>query len=296
MTLQLLGQWTFAPILVVLVATGVLAVWAGTRHPRRPARATWATLAGLSTVAVAVGSGIDARAEALLSVHMVQHMLLGLVAAPLLVAGAPVRLALGTLGRRGRHALARGLRTPVVRTLSHPLSGLVVFAGTLAVVHVPTVYGAALAHPGLHAAEHAALLWSALALWAPVIAADPLPHRSGVVLRVSVVIGATVAMNALGALLVSAREVVYPAYRASSLALGRDPLGDQALAGGLMWVGGMALVLPLLLVVAWQGLIGEERRQQIREAHADAREAPAQRREAHADARETHAGRRGAAG
>lgn len=268
----LLIQWTFVPVLVVVVAAGAVTL-AAARHPRWPARRTWATLGGLGATAVAVGSGIDARADLLLSVHTVQHMLLGLVAAPLLVAGAPIRLALGTLARGPRLALARGLHTRPVRALSHPSIGLVVFAGTLAVVHVPAVYGAALAHPGLHAAEHAALLGSGVALWAPVVAADPLPHRCGVVLRVSVIIGATVAMNALGAALVSAREVVYPAYRASSVALGRDPLADQSLAGGIMWVGGMAIVLPLLLTVAWGALIGEERRQRAREAHADGRRA-----------------------
>jgi len=271
-TLELLTHWTLAPILALLAALGGLAVWAGERHPRWPGRRTAAALGGLAATAVALGSGIDQRAEALLSVHMVQHMLLGLVAAPLLVAAAPVRLALGTLPRAARQGLARGLHARVVRLLSRPLVGLVIFAATLWLVHVPAVYGAALSHPLLHDAEHAALLWSAIALWAPVIAADPLPHHPGVVLRVSVVIGATVAMNALGAVLVSADRLAYPAYRAPARALGRDPLADQALAGGIMWVGGMAIVLPLLLVLAWQALIGEERRQRAREAHADARE------------------------
>ena len=272
MSIALLGRWAFAPVLVVLVALGVLAVWAGGRHPRWPARRTAATLGGLAATAVALGSGIDARAEELLSVHMVQHMLLGLVAAPLLVAGAPIRLALGTLPRGGRRALAHGLHSRAAGVLARPLVGLALFVGTLAVVHVPAVYEAALAHPVLHDAEHAALLWSAIALWAPVLAVDPLPHRPGVVMRVSVIIGATVAMNALGAVLVSAGRLTYPEYRAPTLALGRDPLADQALAGGIMWVGGMAIVLPLLIVVAWQTLAAEERRQRARDLRTDAQQ------------------------
>lgn len=273
MNAGLLGQWTFTPLLGVLAALAVLAVWAGARHPRWPAARTLATLGGLAALAVAVGSGIDPRAEQLLSVHMVQHMLLGLVAAPLLVAGAPIRLALGTLGPEARQGLARALHAPLIRAVSHPLGGLGLFAGTLAAVHVPAVYDAALSHPVLHDLEHVALLWSALALWAPIIGADPLPHHPGVVMKVSAGIGASVAMNVLGAVLVSTSSLVYPAYRAPAVALGRDPVADQALAGGIMWVGGMVVVAPLLLVVAWRALIGEERRQRAREAHADAREA-----------------------
>ncbi len=263
-----LTRWEATPALLALVALGAVFVWAGRSHQRWPGRRTVSALGGLAAVAVALESGVDARADELLSAHMVQHMLLGLVAAPLLVASAPVRLALGTLPRGPRRALARGLHSPVARGLIHPLSGLVLFVGTLAVIHVPAIYGAALDAPVLHGAEHAALLWSAIALWAPVIGVDPLPHRAGVVMRASVIIGAMVAMNALGAFLVATDRVLYRAYVASSLELGRDPLADQVLAGGLMWVGGMAIVLPVLVIVAWQALIGEERRAQAREAYA----------------------------
>ena len=270
MSLSELTRWSPTPALLGLAALAAIVVWAAGRHPRWPARRTASALAGLAAIAVALGSGIDARAHELLSAHMVQHMLLGLVAAPLLVASAPVRLALGTLPRGPRRALARGLHTPTVRLFSSPLSGLALFVTTLAAVHVPAVYGAGLDNPVLHGAEHAALLWSALALWAPVFGADPLPHHAGVVMRASVIIGAMVAMNALGAFLVATDRVVYQAYAASSVKLGRDPLADQVLAGGIMWVGGMAIVLPVLVVVAWQALIGEERRVRAREAHAAA--------------------------
>jgi cytochrome c oxidase assembly factor CtaG len=248
----------------LLVAAAAL-VAAARRHRRWPPARLAAGLGGLTALGVAFGPGLDDRSAQLLSAHMLQHALVGLVAAPLLVAAAPVRLLLGALPRRAGRSLVTLLHRPWARVLAHPLSGLAIYVGVLAVVHVPAVYEAALATPALHGAEHAALLWSAIALWAPLVGADPLPHRSGAVERVGVLIGAMTAMAALGAILAASHEVVYPSYVASTIALGHDPIADQELAGGVMWIGGMVVVLPALLALAWAALTREERRQRARE-------------------------------
>ncbi len=249
----------------LLLAAGAL-VWATRRQRRWPAARTAAGLAGLAALGVAFSPVLDDRSAQLLSAHMLQHGILALVAAPLLVAAAPVRLLLGVLPRGPRRSLAALLHRRWVRALAHPLGGLAIFVAVLAIVHVPAVYEAALRTPLLHGAEHAALLWSAIALWAPLQGADPLPHRAGAIARVGVLIAAMTAMGALGAILAAARDVVYPAYVAPALALGRDPLADQELAGGVMWIGGMVVSLPGLLAVAWAALAREERRQRAREA------------------------------
>jgi cytochrome c oxidase assembly factor CtaG len=252
--------------IALLLAMALVLATAARRHRRWPLRRTLAGLAGLMALAVASAEGLDQRAGELLSAHMLQHALIQLVAAPLLVASAPVRLALGTLPGAARRRLARLLHCAPLRTLSHPLSGLSIFAVTLALVHVPPIYEAALRHPILHAAEHALLLWSAIALWAPIVGADPLPRRAGPVARVGVLISAMVAMSALGATLASLPSLAYPVYAGPAIALGRDPLHDQALAGGIMWVAGMAIVLPTLVALAWNALWAEERAQRVRDA------------------------------
>jgi cytochrome c oxidase assembly factor CtaG len=249
----------------VLVPVALALVVAARRHPRWRRRRTLAGLAGLAALAVASASGLDDRAAQLLSAHMLQHALIQLVAAPLLVAAAPVRLALGTLRSPARRRLARLLHRWHV--LTHPAVGLTVFVVALALVHLPAVYDGALRHPLLHAGEHALLLWSAIALWVPIIGADPVPQRTGAIARVAVLIAAMTAMSALGATLTSISRVAYPAYVAPTVALGHDPLRDQALAGGIMWVSGMVAVLPALLVLAWNALWLEERTQRRRERH-----------------------------
>jgi cytochrome c oxidase assembly factor CtaG len=252
--------------LALLLGCAALLVAAARRHRRWPRARTAAGLGGLGVLGLAFGPGLDERATELLSAHMLQHALVALVAAPLLVAAAPVRLALGALPRARARSLARLLRDRRLRPLGHPATGLVVFVAVLAVVHVPAVYEAALRAPGLHGAEHAALLWSAIALWAPIMGADALPHRAGALTRVAVLVGAMTAMAVLGAVLAAARTIVYPSYAVPSIALGHDPLGDQALAGAIMWIGGMVVVLPALLWLAWAALAREERRQRAREA------------------------------
>ncbi|MEA2151397.1 MAG: putative rane protein [Solirubrobacteraceae bacterium] len=252
--------------LALLLSAAALLLAAARRQRRRSPARTAAGLGGLAVLGAAFGPGLDDRSAQLLSAHMLQHALVGLVAAPLLVAAAPVRLALGALPRETGRSLVRLLHRPWVRVLAHPLCGLAIYVAVLAVVHLPAVYEAALRTPALHGAEHAALLWSAIALWAPLVGADPLPHRAGAIERVGVLVAAMTAMAVLGAVLAASHDVVYASYVAPAAALGRDPLADQALAGGVMWIGGMVVVLPALLGLAWSALAREERRQRARES------------------------------
>ncbi len=259
-------------LLALLLAAGLAFAAAARRRARWPRRRTAAAVAGLAALGLAMAPVVDERAGALLSMHMVQHALLALVAAPLLVASAPVRLALGTLPRAPRRRLARLLHGRALRALARPLPGLAIFVVALAVVHLPPVYEAALRAPLVHAATHALLLWSAIALWVPLVGADPIPRQAGAVTRVGVLIAAMAAMGALGAALAALPRLAYPAYAAPTIALGHDPLADQVLAGGIMWVGGMVVVLPALLALAWRALSAEERAQLARERALRARE------------------------
>jgi cytochrome c oxidase assembly factor CtaG len=138
----------------------------------------------------------------------------------------------------------------------------VAFATVLAAVHVPGVYDLTLRSGPFHAVVHAALLWSALLLWLPLIAADPVPRRPGATATVAVLIAAMGAMGAVGAAIAAQQHVLYAPYAQRTA----DALGDQRLAGGLMWTGGMVIVLPALLWLAWRALADEERRAAAREA------------------------------
>jgi putative membrane protein len=247
---------------LAVLPLGVLYAYGLWRAPaRRRGLAPLAWLAGLAALAVATSPVVDDAAGRELSMHMVQHELLGLVAAPLLAAGAPVRLALAACGRPARRRLARLLRARPVAALTHPATGAAAYVLVLLTVHLPPLYDLTLRSGAAHAAVHAALLWSALLLWIGLLAADPLPRRASATATIASLIAAMSAMAALGAALAAARHVVYAPY-----ARGGDALADQRLAGGLMSVGGMAIVVPLLLALAWRALLAEERRAAVREA------------------------------
>ncbi|HEY7064795.1 MAG TPA: cytochrome c oxidase assembly protein [Chloroflexota bacterium] len=228
---------------------------------------------GLAAIVLALVSPLDPLAEALFAAHMVQHLLLLLVAAPLLVLGAPIVPFLWALPRARRHALgrwwrgARGVRA-AWRALSQPAVVWLLYAATLWLWHLPGPYQAALASPPVHALEHTTLLASALLFWWTVLHpahAGRLAYGPGVLY----VFTAGVQSGLLGVLLTFARTPWYPAYAASEAAWGLTPLEDQQLAGLLMWVpGSLAHLLAAAgLFVAWLSAAEREARRQ--EARAE---------------------------
>src|SRR5439155_25947480 len=125
--------------------------------PRAPcprAGVAW-LLSGLATVLVALASPVDVYAEVFLWVHMIQHILLAMVAPPLLLLGMPITLALRALPRDGtRRTILRLLRSRVVKGLSYPLLAWLLFAGVLVGVHFSPLYEASLEQPLVHDVEH----------------------------------------------------------------------------------------------------------------------------------------------
>ena len=235
--------------------------------------------AGLATLALAVGSPIDAYAGELFWVHMVQHVLLMMVAPPLLLIGRPwpriVRpLPLGVRRPLARGALAGPTLAPVrhaFRWLASPLPAFVLFNGTLLVWHVPALYDLTLRNGPVHNLEHALFFGTALLFWVHLI-----PGASG---RPALTDGAR-AVYGTAALAVSwilaivlglAPEPVYSAY--ATLAHrpgGLSALADQQLAAGVMWVPGSVPYCIVLAVAALRWLdpaAGAVRRRRLAGEH-----------------------------
>jgi cytochrome c oxidase assembly factor CtaG len=252
---DLLGGWTplSPPLAGALVAGALYAAGVRAVGPRWPAWRTACFGAGLVLLAWALCSGLHTWGERRLSVHMVQHLVLALVVAPLLVAGAPDRLALRTLHGPARRRLAHVLYSAPMRALLHPATAVVVFAGTLLATHLTGFYELTLRSAPAHDGEHAALLWTAIVLFASL-------QRTGAIGRLATLTAATIPMGVIGAWLAWAPGLRYPSYRAPGA------LDDQALAAAIMWAGAS---LPFALgavglagVALWQ----EEARQRRREA------------------------------
>jgi putative membrane protein len=205
------------------------------------ARTGWgepaAFFTGLAVLAFALLSPLDGVAHRTLWVHMVQHVLLVSLAAPLLVLGHPIAVA--------RDAWPRplpALPRPGIWPLVVAVAAVQVF--TLLIWHVPALYDAALRSNAVHAFEHLSLLLTAVALWAALEALEG--EQAG--LAVVALFLVSFPPLFLGGAMTFARTVWYRPYGA-----GVRALTDQQLAGVVMWgYGGLAAVVGgVYLFVRW---------------------------------------------
>lgn len=276
------GAWSFEPAVLLGLALlgwaygrGVAAVWgrAGVgRGVRRWQAAAFA--AGLAALFVALVSPLDALGAALFAAHMLQHMLLVLVAALLFVLGAPERAVLWALpgparGRAGAWGRAAAIRW-AWRAITKPFVVWALHAAAIWAWHIPSLYQAALRNQLVHGLEHASFLGTGLLFW--WVLARP-PEHGGLDRGLGVLFLFTTALQSgvLGALMTFTPTPWYPAYRASTAAWGLTPLEDQQLAGLIMWVlGGLIYALAALALLG-VCLSGSELDQQRREGQRPVR-------------------------
>jgi len=280
--------WTWEPLptvgLLVAAALWLVAVRRVNRaHPSNPVpRArTAAFLAGLFAIALALISGIERYDTVLFSVHMVQHILLALVAAPLLTLGGPITLLLRAVSpETRRRSILPVLHSRVVRALSFPVVTWVLFAGFMWAAHFSPLFDAALENPLVHDFEHALFLATALLFWWPAVGSDPSPWRMNRAVGVIYVFLQMPQNTFLAVALLSARSPLYRHYATLVRPWGPTPLADQQTAAGIMWLVGDVLFLSviLLLVAAW--IRHEERRTASEDRRADAASAERREREA----------------
>ena len=249
------------------------------RHPLHPP-SRWrsaAFLGGLGTIAIALMSPIEAYEGSLFSVHMLQHLLLELVAAPLLLLGAPATMALRAASPRIRRVMLSVLHGRLVAVVSFPLLAWVLFAAVNWGWHFSSLYDQALENRLLHDLQHLTFLAAGLLFWWPVVEADPSRWRLPYPVRLFYLFLAMPQNSFLGVALMSAPEVRYPHYLSSLRTWGPSPLVDQNIGGMLMWVGGdVVFLLGMgLVVAAW--VRHEDRRSLREDARVDAAAAAAQR-------------------
>ncbi|MBV9173097.1 MAG: cytochrome c oxidase assembly protein [Chloroflexi bacterium] len=234
----LVGAW--------LYGSGVRTLWrrAGRGHVVKPWQVVCFAL-GLLAILVALESPIDSLSDQLFAVHMVQHLLLILIAGPLLVIGAPLAPMLWALPRDSRAPVGAVVRRLVVAA---PVA-LAVHSIALWIWHVPPLYEAAINSRGIHVLEHLCFLVTSALFWWSILH----PGRNGYALGGVYVLVLSVQSMLLGALLTFSSGAWYTSHLATTAAWGLSPLEDQQLAGLIMWVPGgvVYLVCALVLFGVW---------------------------------------------
>jgi putative membrane protein len=259
--------WTLhAPVVAGLVLAAAAYVAGRRRAARRAGDTRRGALFWSALLALVVGllSPLDALAGALASAHMVQHLLITLVAAPLLVLSAPSRSLMRGLPvsvRRQANRWRRQLRVTRSHTdvLHDPVVAWLLYVVTLWFWHGAVPYDAALRHDSVHALSHATYLLTGLVFWRVVAETGHVKGRSPG-LGVLLVFATAMQSVFLSALLTFANTSWYDGYADTTRRWGLEPLADQQLAGVIMWIPGGVVYLgtALVLLVSWIRADGSE--------------------------------------
>jgi cytochrome c oxidase assembly factor CtaG len=233
---------------------------------------------GYTALLVALVSPVHAVGEAYFSVHMVQHLLLSLVAAPLLLLSNSMPVLLWALPPRDRMTLGRVVGRPgplrsTLRGLTHPLVAWWLFVGTQWLWHQPVAYQWALENRWAHYLEHISFFATAVLFWWPVIGSPPLRSALSYPARMAYTFLAWLPNSLLGAGITLSRGPLYPFYTHAAMANGTDASIDQQLAGLIMWVPGDVLFAIILIVLVVAFMQHEERQEERIDRELDAREA-----------------------
>ncbi len=227
-----------------------------------PARCRAASfLAGWVVLGVALLSPLDALGQVRFWAHMLQHELLLLLAAPLLVRSRPLAQMLWGLPGRWRPVAARRLArmaqlgglAGILRGLTRPLAAWSLHAVVLWGWHAPGLFQAALAHRWVHDLQHASFLASGLVFWWSVL--EPPGGRRRQAAAVLSLFTTLLHTSALGALLTLSPRAWYPAYGTAAPLAGLDALADQQLGGLIMWVPGGLVFLAAALAACRAALL-----------------------------------------
>jgi len=255
---QAFTLWQFAPVVTGFTALfaglylwGVVRVWR--RHPARPwpVPRTAAFLAGLLVVVLATQSGIGTYDDTLFWVHMVQHLMLIMIAPPLLVAGQPVTLLMHA-SRNPLHTwVKRVVRSRPVVWLTWPALGVIAYSATIVGTHLTSFMNLVETYPAVHDAEHVLYLIVGYLYFLPLIGREPIRWKVSYPLRLFLLFIAMPVDAFTGVVLNSYSSDPFEPMEPRSW--GPSALDDIHMGGAVMWIGGAAIMFVVIMVTffAW---------------------------------------------
>ncbi len=258
--LEVVSRWQFAPVVTgfVVVAAG-LYLWGvrrvRRRHPARPwpLSRTALFLGGLAVVVIATESGIGRYDDVLFWDHMVQHLLLLMVAPPLLVVGQPATLLLHA-SRNPLHTWAKKvLRSRVLAGITWPPFGVALYVGVIVGTHLTGFMNLVETNGAVHNGEHALYLAAGYLYFLPLIGREPIRWRVSYPSRIFLLFIAMPVDAFTGLVLGSEGSNPFPGLAEQRPAWAPSPLSDVHIGGAVMWVGGAGIMFGLVMAVffAW---------------------------------------------
>jgi cytochrome c oxidase assembly factor CtaG len=247
------GDWTADLAFGFQVLAGALYLLGVRRLSRRerrwPAGRTLAFFSGLVVLFVALVSGLGSYDDSVFSVHVIQHLLIMMVAPPLLSLGAPITLALQASSRSAQTRLLRVLHSAPVVVLTMPLVAAPLYYLSMWADTETSLYPYSLTHPLAHSASHLVLFTFGCLFWWPVIGLDRLPRQPHRALRLFGLGLGMPAESFLGIALMSASRPIAPEHT----------LADTHTGGSLFWFLSMAVTAAAMMVIGSEWLRSEQR-------------------------------------
>ena len=249
-------QWQFAPVVtaVVVVAGGLYgwgAVRVARRHPARP-WPRWRTAsfgAGLLVIVIATQSGVGAYDDLLFYDHMIQHLLLLMVAPPLLIAGQPLTLLLHA-SRNPLHTWAkRVIRSPIASFLTWPVFGAICYAVAVLAAHLTAIATYVAQNQTAHNSEHALFVLIGYLFYLPILGTEPIRWRLSYPVRF-VLLVLLMPIDTFTGIALGFGTATSPGVPTGPRpAWAPSPVSDLHTGGAVMWVGGDAIMFGLMMIV-----------------------------------------------
>jgi len=188
----------------------------------------------------------------LFSAHMLQHLLLALVIAPLMIMGTP--------GWMLRPALSFRWVRATARWLTSPWRAFAIFNVVLAGWHLPPLYNLAMAHHPVHIVQHLMFLVASVLMWWPILSPLPELPRLAYPMQMLYLFLMSIPMSIVAVYIALADSVLYPAYASAPRIWGVSPMQDQLIGGLIMWIPGGLFFFAIISVIffRWQQHDGDE--------------------------------------
>jgi putative membrane protein len=217
---------------------------------------------GIAPMVMVTIGGVGVYDDQMLSVHMIQHMVLGMISPIFLALGAPVTLALRTLPKRPRGLLVALLHSRVAKVLAFPLVSFALYVATPFALYFSGLYALTLHHEWIHNLTHLHFIIVGCLFFWPLIGLDPLPGRWPYPARALLMLISTPFHAVLGLTIMQSASLIGGSYYPSLHLAYADPFTDQRLAGGILWAGGEVVSVTMLaaLVVQWMRAADKETR------------------------------------
>jgi cytochrome c oxidase assembly factor CtaG len=265
-----LRSWRLAPGPALALSLTTVIYWRGWLKLDRRLRALFpparllSFLAGLAMIFIAIESPLDELADLFLTPHMIQHLLLLMVAPPLILYGNPFLPLLRGLPQAALKEVVRPIISwkplkRIGRTVTNPVFCWTAYVASTVGWHVPAAFDAAWGWPTLHLIEHSCFLGTGLLFWWPVMLPWPARPQWPRLAMIPYLFLADIQNTALSAYMIFCDRVLYSTYAGAIRLPGLSPLQDQITAGAIMWVPGSVVFLAPVILISVRAVSGQRR-------------------------------------